>query len=412
MFSFFIFFLFSCSADAEQTIVDEEIAETEVLEEINESETLTDENATSTAEVPEESEVKAEEESETDESTSTTSKTQLSIVGQQFYINGKLTYEGRFWHGRKIEGLLMNSRMVQGIFDDTNSATRQQFAYPDTNTWDADRNTDEFIAQMAEWKSKGLLSFTLNLQGGSPTGYGNKQAWVNSAFDAYGNIKSSYRKRLERILDEADKLQMVVILGYFYFGQDQELSSEQSVINAVDNITYWILEKRYENILVEINNECNLEFYDHAILGEHRIHELIQRVKNIQRDGKRLLVSTSYSGGSTPSKQVIQNSDYILLHGNGVNEPSRMRDIITRTRNVAGGENKPIIINEDDHYDFDQADYNFLAAVDGYVSWGFFDYRKQSETFEQGFQSVPVDWGINSDRKRDFFDKLQEITGY
>ena len=397
MVSLFIFFLFSCSADSELNSLTEEIAETEVIE--------------SDSSVDEESEVKIEEDSVTDE-TSTTSKTQLSIVGQQFYINGKLTYEGRYWQGKKIEGLLMNSRMVQGIFDDTNSTTRHQFAYPDTNAWDADRNTDEFIAHMAEWKSKGLLAFTLNLQGGSPTGYGNKLPWINSAFDAFGNIKSSYRKRLERILDEADRLQMAVILGYFYFGQDQELSSEESVINAVDNITYWILEKGYENILVEINNECNLSFYDHDILGENRVHELIQRVKNTQRDGKRLLVSTSYSGGATPSQQVIQDSDYILLHGNSVNEPSRLRDMITRTRNVPEGDNKPIIINEDDHYDFNEADNNFLAAVEGYVSWGFFDYRQQDEGFEQGFQSVPVDWGINSDRKRDFFDKLQEITGY
>jgi hypothetical protein len=59
-------------------------------------------------------------------------KTAISIKGKQFYINGELTYKGRYWQGNKIEGLLFNSRMVQGIFDDSNPETRDKFIYPDT----------------------------------------------------------------------------------------------------------------------------------------------------------------------------------------------------------------------------------------------------------------------------------------
>jgi hypothetical protein len=36
----------------------------------------------------------------------------------------------------------------------------------------------------------------------------------------------------------------------------------------------------------------------------------------------------------------------------------------------------------------------------------------KDESFECGYQSVPVDWGINSDRKKGFFKLLKEITGY
>lgn len=43
-------------------------------------------------------------------------KTEVSIRGEMFYINGRPTYEGRVWQGQKIEGLLMNSRLVRGIF--------------------------------------------------------------------------------------------------------------------------------------------------------------------------------------------------------------------------------------------------------------------------------------------------------
>lgn len=337
--------------------------------------------------------------------------TEVSINNDQFEINGSLTYEGRFWEGNKIEGLLFNSRMVQGIFDDLNPNTAKLFAYPDTNVWDPERNTDEFIAAMAEWKQNGLLAFTLNLQGGSPTGYGNDRNWVNSAFDEDGDLRSAYLVRLQRILNKADELQMVVILGYFYFGQDQLLRDESAVINAVDNITNWILDAGYRNVLIEINNECNL-LYDHDILGPDRVHELIYRVQENQRNGFRLSVSTSFTGGVVPTPNVVQASDYILLHGNGVKLPSKILNLVEATIEVEGYTIKPIIINEDDHYNFDMPDNNMVTFTNEYVSWGFFDFRREGENFENGYQSVPVDWGINSDRKRDFFSKLKEITGY
>ncbi len=60
-------------------------------------------------------------------------KTKVSIVEDAFHINGKPTYAGQSWKGTKIEGLLLNSRMVQATFDDLNSDTRETWAYPDTN---------------------------------------------------------------------------------------------------------------------------------------------------------------------------------------------------------------------------------------------------------------------------------------
>jgi hypothetical protein len=36
----------------------------------------------------------------------------------------------------------------------------------------------------------------------------------------------------------------------------------------------------------------------------------------------------------------------------------------------------------------------------------------RNEGFTAGFQSVPVDWGINSPRKRGFFRLLAEMTGH
>src|SRR4051794_14616515 len=51
-------------------------------------------------------------------------QTVVSIEGQAFHMNGKPTDAGRSFNGMKVEGLLMNSRMVQGVFDDLNLQTR------------------------------------------------------------------------------------------------------------------------------------------------------------------------------------------------------------------------------------------------------------------------------------------------
>src|SRR5262245_60431776 len=334
-------------------------------------------------------------------------KTEVAIKDDAFLINGQPTYKGRTWNDKKIEGLLMNSRMVQGIFDDLNPETVGKWAYPDTKKWDADRNTREFLAAMPEWRKHGLLCFTINLQGGSPMGYSKDQPWHNSAFAADGSLRKEYLARLEKILDKADDLGMVVILGIFYFGQDERLKDEDAVKKGVDTALDWLAEKGYRNVLIEINNECNVR-YDHVILKPDRVHELIERAK--KHRGK-FLVSTSYGGNTVPKENVVKASDFLLLHGNGVNKPERIAEMVKESRKVPGYRVMPILFNEDDHFDFDKPANNFVAAVGEYASWGYFDYRMKDEGFDDGYQSVPVNWGISSPRKKAFFKLLSDMTG-
>jgi len=332
-------------------------------------------------------------------------------VGEEFYLNGQPTFKGRTWKGHKIQGLLPNSRMVQGTFDDLNPETVAQWAYPDTKKWDAERNVREFLAAMPEWRAHGLLAITLNFQGGSPYGYSNAQPWENSAFAPDGSLRAPFMERMERIINRADELGMVVILGYFYFGQDQRQVDEAAVIRAVDNATDWVLAKGWRNVVIEVNNECNVTKYDHDILKPDRVHELIERVKSRQVKGRRLLVSTSYGGGAVPRENVVRASDFLLVHGNGVKDPKRITEMVGQTRKVPGYRPMPIVFNEDDHFDFDQPMNNFVAATAAYASWGFFDYRMKGEGFDEGYQSVPVNWGLSSERKRGFFKLLKEMTG-
>jgi len=52
-----------------------------------------------------------------------------------------------------------------------------------------------------------------------------------------------------------------------------------------------------------------------------------------------------------------------------------------------------------------------VAVIGEYAAWGYCDYRMPGEGFEHGYQSMPVDWGIISERKHAFFGKAEEMTG-
>ena len=343
--------------------------------------------------------------------------TQVAIDGEDFLINGQRTYPGRVWHGQRIEGMLFNSRMVQATFDDLNPDTRDRWSYPDTGVWDAERNVREFLDALPEYRRHGLLAVTLNLQGGCPESYGKIQPWINTAFDAYGRLRPAYLERLGRVLNRIDELGMVAIVGLFYFAQDERLLDEAAVRAAVDNAVGWLLAGGYTNVIVEIANECDVPRFEHEILQPKRIHELIEQVREITQDGRRLPVGTSYRGRSVPGEKVLAVSDLALLHGNGVTEPSFIAEMVRQTRALSTNRPMPIVFNEDDHYSFDQASNNLVVATTNHASWGYFDagpgaggHTARSD-YVEGFQNVPVNWRINTPRKRAFFELVQQITG-
>ncbi len=342
-------------------------------------------------------------------------QTVVSIAGDAFRVNGRRTYEGRAWRGMDVSGLLMNARLIQATFDDRNAETRGMWDYPD-GPWDPERNVRGFLEMMPAWRRAGLVGFTVNFQGGSPRGYSRHQPWYNSAFEVDGTLREDYCARMRRVLDRADELGMVPIVGIFYFGQEYRFSDEGSLIAALDNATDWLLDEGYTNVVVEIANEVNVPKYRWDAVKPPRVHELVARVRQ-RSEGKvdapagRLLVSASMGGGAVPPDNLVDAADFLLLHGNGVGDPDRIREMVDETRARPSFRGQPVLFNEDDHFDFDADDNNMIAAVSRRAGWGLFDWRKEGEGFEQGYQSVPTDWGTNSDRKRGFFRLLEEITG-
>ncbi len=341
----------------------------------------------------------------------------VSIAGDGFRIDGRPTYPGRAWRGHRIEGMLFNSRMANAIADDENPETRGAWSYAD-GPWDAERSTREFIAALPAYRAHGLLAVCLNLSGGSPQGYSWNQPWKICGFNADGTIKPAWAARLDSVIRASAVQGMVVILGLFYGKQSGAFRDETAVKAAVTNTVDWLLQKRATNVLLEIGNEVDLEnVWAYDIIAAGRCHELIELAK--QRAGGKILVSTSLIGMHTPPEPIVAASDFLLPHGNRVYGPEGhfqpaphgIRLQVAQWKASPAYRGQPLVYNEDDHFEFDKPDNHFVAAVESGASWGYFDYRMSRERFEDGFQSLPVDWTISSKRKRAFFGLLKEITG-
>lgn len=307
--------------------------------------------------------------------------------------------------------------MANAVADDENSATRGAWAYADGD-WDAARSTREFIAALPAYRAHGLLAVCINLSGGSPQGYSWHQPWKICGFKPDGTIKPDWLARLDGVIAACDRLGMAVILGLFYGKQSGTLTDETAVKAAVTNTVDWLLARKATNVLVEIGNEVDLEnVWAHDIIAAPRCHELIGLAQ--KRSAGKLPVSTSLIGIDAPPAAIVAAADFLLPHGNRVHgpdgpfqpSPHGIRLQLARWRASPAYRGQPIVYNEDDHFEFDKPDNHFVAAVEDGASWGFFDYRMSRERFEDGFQSLPVDWTISSKRKRAFFGLLREITG-
>jgi hypothetical protein len=245
----------------------------------------------------------------------------------------------------------------------------------------------------------------------------SSQPWDSGAFNADGSLRPAFVERAARVIEAADRLGMVVCLGLFYFGQDERLSDEAAVLSAVDGACRWVLESGYANVVIEIDNEADIPLYEHEVLTAAKVHALIARARAIRDGGRRLLVGTSFSGRAVPTPEVVEVSDFVLLHGNHLHDPDAVARRINEARAVPTYRGQPIVFNEDDHFDFDEPRNNFAAALEGHAGWGYFDPGPGAGggaaygNYGEGFQNPPIDWRLNTDRKKAFFAMLRAVTG-
>ena len=358
--------------------------------------------------------------------------TTVGFRGRDVLIDGTLTYPGRTFEGKRIEGLLFNVRAVQAIFDDANPETRPNWAYPDTGVWDPRRNVDEFCAALPEWKVHGILGVTVNLQGGGPLYVPEiYRAYDNNAFTDQGELKSAYADRLDRVLARADELGMVVIVGLYYWMMLLKMRDEAAIWRAADEALFHLEGTGRKNILIELANEIDVVVKNtpYDLFHVDRVHEMIERLR---ADHPGFLYSTSGGGANAetgrgmPSGALVETSDFVLPHGNGTRAP-QLEAVLQAIQAMPEyrRDPKPIIINEDS-----PAVPNLDASWRNGASWGYYDQGFEGQADDpyfsytkaprnntgplaelSGFQTPPVNWTINMPFKRAFFRRVAEVTG-
>ena len=69
----------------------------------------------------------------------------------------------------------------------------------------------------------------------------------------------------------------------------------------------------------------------------------------------------------------------------------------------------PVVVNEDPNFSFSEPSNHLLASIEEYVSWGY--YEQGQSNYRDGFQSLPVNWTISTDNKKQFFELVKKVTG-
>jgi CubicO group peptidase (beta-lactamase class C family) len=274
-------------------------------------------------------------------------QTRVSLVGNRWHVNGQVTYPRA-----KAEGLLLNVRLVNAVFEDR--------WRPDL---DPEANTDRCLSRLADYAAHGVRAISVNLQGGFP-GY---EGALNSAFNPDGSLRSAYLKRVGRLIVACDRIGVVVILGCFYQRQDQILKDEAAVVAGLAHVARWVKESGFTNVVLEVANEFPHAGFDHPILrtsaGQVRLLGLARRA------APGLLVSTSGLGDGRLPAEVARSCDFLLIHLNGV----PVKEIPQRLEALRPF-GKAIVCNEDSKTGQEGARAAEVCVAHG-VSWGLMHER-------------------------------------
>jgi hypothetical protein len=333
----------------------------------------------------------------------TAARTSVSIEGELVYINGRPTNPGS-----RAEGLLLNSRMVQAMFDDANETTARWWAYSDTGVWNATRNVDEFVAAVPSYSKHGLNAVTVGMQGGSacePDRPPSKVQCDNShdarfwpsvsAFHPDGSLESAWMGRLEKILAATDSVGMVVILNLFYYSQIVRLRDSIAVRAAIKNVVTFLLRTGYRNVIIDLANEYSCKPYPDFLKTDPLAGDTVRWVRSLSNN--TIPVGTNPCGMPTPS--VLAASDIVLTEPPSTSGDA-LQSFYASIRNSSDWKAHRVPIEAIECGTDPQA---LEVSLKSNCGWGVSDVA--------GFQSPPVDWRINSSlTKARAFEAIKAAT--
>lgn len=327
----------------------------------------------------------------------------ISICAERttwFCVDGAPTHAGT----PQVTGLLLNSRMIQGVFDDANATTRPLWAYPGGAPYDARRQTTELVGNMSAYAACGLDAFTIGMQGGGPEpSFPSDQPNESSGFARNGTPLPAYLERLAAVLAGAAKSRLVPIVSLFYQGQIERMDGDAAVAAATDAMVDWLVAGGHApHVILEIANEVGCAAFPPS-LAPSLVHLLIARAS--ARAQGALLVSTSFLPSVVPPDSAIAAAAFVTVHCNGLTAAEIAAHIAAIRATAAWrARPRPIVFNE--------CGANLTAmdaAVAGGASWGFYDQGRSD--YADGFQAPPTNWNVSSaPPKRAFFARVAQYT--
>jgi len=299
--------------------------------------------------------------------------TRVALHAGRWAVNGQPTNPGS-----AAEGLLLNVRMVNAVFEDRGR--------PD---FDPEANAERFIARIGDYAAQGANAFTLCLQGGMP-GY---EGAVNSAFEPDGSLRPAYLARVERVIRACDRQGLAVILGLYYQRQSAILRDETAVRAGTVNAARWVHERGFANVLLEIANEYPHQGFAHAVIRDPLGQASL--IRQAQGTAPGLLVSASGYGDGNVHAEVAEAADFLMPHWNGT--PVDQIPVRIAALKRFG---KPIVANEDDKTGT-AATAALRTCVENGVSYGLM-LQKVNQTFPFRFEGAADD--------AVFYAQLRELT--
>ena len=140
---------------------------------------------------------------------------------------------------------------------------------------------------------------------------------------------------------------MVVNLIYFYQGQDEVFDSDLAIVDATHNISAWIVQKNFRNVIVDIANEWDIEgeTWDHAAFIPENITRLVEVAREqFNRADFLVPIGASTSGRMTYPASLARLGDVVLVHGNGRTTSEKLE----RLREFEDY-NRAVLMTEDDN---------------------------------------------------------------
>jgi hypothetical protein len=278
-------------------------------------------------------------------------ETRSFYVREGALVRWQTTYSGS---GCRPEaaGRLMNLRLAQALFDDE---------WLTETSFNPETNTDRVIAALDTYREHGVLAINVSLQGGNP-GYGMGAApeikrdrtarlgrgkgSLISAFLPDGSLKPAWTGRLLRLQRALNERGMILVLMYFYEGQNGVLLDAGAIRRAVINATDWLVQHNCRNVIIEIANEYDLREWEYDPWIPNHIGELMELARNRFRPGFRLPIGASTTGMDV-FNSTRDHADLAMIHGNGRTPEEKRKHVaeLFADSKVPG----PIYMDEDEN---------------------------------------------------------------